>query len=126
MSTYSRVNYSEVDPVSGVMHFLRGPLDSDRLGVTVAHCDPDWKSQPHDHSQDDHEEIYVLIEGEATVVVDDDPVPMEAGDAIRIPPGVTRQIRNGETQSTFVLVSAGECSRQSDTGPDWNLDGVQG
>ncbi|WP_181692760.1 cupin domain-containing protein [Natronomonas sp. LN261] len=126
MSTYNRVNYSEVEPVSGVMHFLKEPLDSDRLGVTIAQCDPNWQSRPHDHSQNNHEEIYVLIEGKATVIVGDDPVPMEAGDAIRIPPEATRQIRNGEIQSIFVLISAAECKSRTDTEPEWNLDGVQG
>lgn len=126
MATYSRVNYHDVDPVSGVMHLLKDPLDSDRLGVTVARCEAGWNSKPHDHSQDDHEEIYVLIEGEATVVVDDDPVQMEAGDAIRIPPDATRQIRNGDAESTFVLASAAECSRQSDDGPEWCVERVQG
>lgn len=126
MATYSRVNYGEVDPVAGVMHALADPLDSDRLGVTVAQCEPDWNSHPHDHSHDEHEEIYVLIEGEATVVVDEDPVPMEAGDAIRIPPEATRQIRNGDAQSTFVLVSASECTRRADADPEWTLDAFQG
>lgn len=126
MSTYNRVNYSEVEPASGALHFLKEPLDSDRLGVTVAQCDPNWNSRRHDHSQNDHEEIYVLVEGKATVVVDEDSVPMEAGDAIRIHPNATRQIRNGETESVFVLISAAECKNQLDTEPDWNLDGFQG
>lgn len=126
MSSYSRVNYSEVEPVAGVMHFLKEPLDSDRLGVTIARCEPNWNSRPHDHSQDEHEEIYVLTEGEATVVVDEEPVRMEAGDAIRIPPDATRQIRNGDTESTFVLVSAEDCTRRVDTDADWILHGVQG
>jgi mannose-6-phosphate isomerase-like protein (cupin superfamily) len=126
MSTYNRINYSEVDPVSGVLHFLKEPLDSDRLGVTVAQCDPHWQSRPHDHSQNNHEEIYVLIEGDATVFVNNEPVPMEPGDAIQIPPEATRQIRNGETESVFVLVSAAECNNQTDREPDWNLDGIQG
>lgn len=108
------------------MHFLREPLESDRLGVTVAQCDPHWNSQSHDHSQNNHEEVYVLVEGKATVIVDEDPVPMEAGDAIRIPPESTRQIRNGRAESVFVLVSAPECTNQTDTVPDWNLDGFQG
>jgi mannose-6-phosphate isomerase-like protein (cupin superfamily) len=126
MSTYNRVNYDEVEPVSGVMHFLKEPLDSDRLGVTIAQCDPNWQSRPHDHSQNDHEEIYVLIEGKATVFVDDEPVPMEAGDAIRISPEATRQIRNGESESVFVLISAAECKYRTDTESGWNLDGFQG
>ena len=49
---------------------------------------------------------YILRNGPATVVVDDESVEMESSDVIRIPPESTRQIRNGETEGAFVLVSA--------------------
>jgi quercetin dioxygenase-like cupin family protein len=48
----------------------------------------------------------VLVEGEATVTVEDDVIEMEAGDAVRISPDATHQIKNGETDSRFVLVGA--------------------
>ena len=128
MTTYKHVNYTEIEPVSGAMHQLREHLESDRVGVTVAPCEPGWKSQPHDHRRNGHEEIYVLIEGEATVVVENEPVAMESGDAIRIPPSATRQIRNGDVRSTFVLVSAPECHRPIEDGrsDSWVLEGFQG
>ncbi|MHC3439101.1 cupin domain-containing protein [Natrialbaceae archaeon A-gly3] len=53
-----------------------------------------------------HDEIYVLVEGEATVTVDGMPIDMEAGDALRLKPEETRLIENGETKSTFVLAGA--------------------
>lgn len=55
----------------------------------------------HDPIDEEHEEAYVLVEGEATVTVDEEEVAMTAGDAIRIPPDATRQIRNGDTESTL-------------------------
>ncbi|ELY98832.1 cupin [Natrialba chahannaoensis JCM 10990] len=120
--SYRKVNYEEVDQVSSAMHVLSDPLETEQVGVTVARCDPDWKSKPHDHTDNDHEEVYVLIEGEATVVVDDDPVAMEAGDALWIPPESTRQIRNGDTESAFVLVSAPSL-RNDDGDGDGDGDG---
>jgi len=72
----------------------------------MVQCDPDRRNQPHDHSENDHEEIYILLDGRATVAVDGEKVAIEAGDAVWISPPVTRQIRNGETESAFVLVSA--------------------
>ncbi|WP_284012803.1 cupin domain-containing protein [Halobaculum litoreum] len=104
--SYTTVNYRDVEPAAGAMHFLRDELGCEHLGVTVVDCDPGWTGKEHDHAQRDHEEVYLLIDGEATVVVDDEAVPLEAGDAIRIPPGATRQIRNGDVESTFVLVGA--------------------
>jgi len=61
--TYRKVNYEEVEQVSSAMHVLSDPLETEQVGVTVARCDPGWKSKPHDHTDNDHEEIYVLIEG---------------------------------------------------------------
>jgi len=50
--------------------------------------------------------VYVLVEGAAVVTVDDEKVPMEAGDALRIDPDSTRQIHNGDEESLFVLAGA--------------------
>jgi len=124
--SYRKVNYEEVDQVSSAMHFLSDPLETERVGVTVARCDPGWNSQPHDHTDNDHEEVYVLIEGKATVVVDDDPVEMETGDALWIPPASTRQIRNGDEESAFVLVSAPSIDDDEDGDGEWLLSGFAG
>ncbi len=126
--SYRKVNYENVDPVADAMHFLREPLDSEQLGVTIVRCKPGWRGLEHDHTDNRHEEVYVLIEGGATVVVDDDPVEMAPGDAIWIPPESNRQIRNGDEESAFVLVSA-PATIQTDE-PDeeggWVLQGFIG
>ncbi|MCL9818396.1 cupin domain-containing protein [Natronocalculus amylovorans] len=125
--TYRKVNYEEVDRVSGAMHFLREPLDSEQVGVTIAKCEPGWIGQRHDHTENGHEEIYILIDGRATVVVDDDPVKMKQGDALWIDPTSDRQIRNSDQESTFVLVSAPELvDGDGNTGGNWSLTGFQG
>lgn len=126
MSRFKRVNYRDIDPVSGGMHFLREPLDSERVGVTITRCEPNWNSRAHDHRENGHEEIYVLIEGSATVVVDDDRVEMESGDAIWIPPESTRQIRNGDEESAFVLVSAPVSIEPEESATEWSTDGFIG
>ncbi len=124
--SYRKVNYEAVDQVSNAMHFLSEPLETEQVGVTVARCDPGWNSRPHDHSDNDHEEVYVLIEGAATVVVDGEPVEMETGDALWISPESTRQIRNGEAESAFVLVSAPGIADENGTNGDWLLTGFTG
>ena len=128
MSTYKRVNYRDIEPVSGGMHFLREPLDSEQVGVTITRCEPNWNSRPHDHTDNEHEEIYVLIEGAATVIIDGEPIEMESGDAIWIDPEAERQIENGSDESIFVLASAPECPIPSEKTSDseWILEGVQG
>ncbi len=105
MTDYTKANYQDVDDRNG-MYFLRDELDCENVGVTVVECEPGWEGKEHDHEEERQEEVYVLIEGEATVTVEDEEIAMEAGDAIRIAPDVTHQIRNGDTESRFVLIGA--------------------
>lgn len=123
--SYEKVNYADVEPVSDAMHFLREPLRSRSVGVTIVRCDPGWRSQAHDHAGDEHEEIYVLMRGEATVRVDGEDVAMESGDVLRITPESTRQIRNSDRESAFVLVSGPEFDDESEEG-SWSLSGFAG
>ena len=87
--SYTTVDSDEVEPVGGGLHFLREPLECENLGVSVLECDPGWEGKPHDHAGDGQEEVYVLVDGEATVTVDGDPITpseyvLQQGDEIRI------------------------------------------
>ena len=124
--SHTKVNYEDVEQVGNAMHFLGEPLETEQVGVTVARCDPGWNSRPHDHVDNEHEEVYVLIEGQATVVIDDEEVGMETGDAVWIPPDSTRQIKNGDDESAFVLVSAPSISDDDGEGGDWPFVGMTG
>lgn len=128
--SYTRVNYTEIEPVSGAMRPLTDSLDSEQVGVSIARCEPSWRSKSHDHAAEDHEEIYVLLAGEATVVIDDEFIELEAGDAVWISPTATRQIRNGDAESAFVLVSAPASQCRTATCTDelgaWATDGFVG
>ena len=104
--SYTRVNYDDVEPVGDGLHFLRDPLDCEQLGISVLECSPGYEGKPHDHGDQDQEEVYFLVEGHATVTVDGDDVEMAAGDALRISAGARRQITNGDEEALFVLVGA--------------------
>lgn len=124
--SYRSVNYEDVEQVSDAMHFLSEPLGCRQVGVTFSRCPPNWNSKPHDHADDEHEEVYVLVRGSAEVRIDDESVAMETGDAIWIAPESTRQIRNGADESAFVLISAPELDSDG-TGADvWGINAFQG
>jgi quercetin dioxygenase-like cupin family protein len=106
VAMYTKTNYMDVEPTADAMYLLRDALDCENLGVTVVECDPGWTGMEHDHADEGHEEVYVLIEGEATVTVDGEAVEMGTGDALQIDPEATRRIENGDTESTFVLAGA--------------------
>jgi len=124
--SYRTVNYEDVEQVSDAMHFLSEPLGCRQVGVTFSRCPPDWNSKPHDHADDEHEEVYVLVQGSAEVRIDDESVGMETGDAVWIAPDATRQIRNGKDESAFVLISAPKFDSDG-TGTDaWIINAFQG
>ena len=104
--SYTKANYLEADPVAGGMHFLRDELDCDNMGITVLDANPGWTGKSHDHTDDGQEEVYFLAKGAATMTVDGESVVLDAGDAVRVPPDATRQIRNGDVESKFVIVGA--------------------
>lgn len=103
---HDRVDVDEVESVADGMHFLRDPLDSEAVGVTVVDAEAGWTGQPHDHADEDHEEVYLLLEGSATVEVEGRNVSLDPGQAVRIDPDTTRQIRVEDTASRLVLVGA--------------------
>jgi quercetin dioxygenase-like cupin family protein len=104
--SYTKVDSRDVEPIGEGLRFLRDPLDCEKLGVTTLDADPGWTGKEHDHAADGQEEVYVLLEGSATVTVEGEDVELEAGEALRIPANATRQIHNGDTESRFVLVGA--------------------
>ena len=124
--SYRKVNYEDVEQVSDANHFLSEPLGCRQVGVTFSRCPPGWNSEPHDHVDDEHEEVYVLVSGTAEVRIDQESVPVEEGDAVWIAPEATRQIRNGEEESAFVLISAPEFDSSGSSDEAWNLTGFQG
>jgi len=124
--SYRTVNYEDVEQVSDAMHFLSEPLGCRQVGVTFSRCPPDWNSKPHDHADDEHEEVYILIEGSADVRIDDESVAMKTGDAVWIAPEATRQIRNGADESAFVLISAPEFESDEDVADAWQINGFPG
>jgi len=108
--SYTRVDSRDVEPIADGLRFLRDPLDCEKLGVSVLDADPGWTGKEHDHDDDGQEEVYVLLDGEATVTVEGEDVELEAGEALRIPADATRRIHNGDTESKFVLVGAADGS----------------
>jgi quercetin dioxygenase-like cupin family protein len=103
--SHALVNYDDVDPVGGGLHFLRDALDCANMGVSVLDVEAGWSGRAHDHADDGEEEVYVLVEGAATVTVEGETVSMSAGDALRVDPEATRRI-DAESDSLFVIAGA--------------------
>jgi mannose-6-phosphate isomerase-like protein (cupin superfamily) len=103
--SYTSENYTDVEPRAPGMHFLRDALDCDNLGLTVVEADPGWEGMEHDHGEESHEEVYLLVDGDGEITVDGESVSLTPGDAVRVDPGASRQLRFNE-ESTMVIAGA--------------------
>ncbi|MGQ4555251.1 cupin domain-containing protein [Halobellus sp. GM3] len=102
---YTTSNYADGDEKAPGMYFLRDALDCENLGFTVIEAEEGWTGMEHDHEDRDHEEVYYLAEGAATLEVDGDEIAMDAGDAVRVAPESSRLL-HAEEPSTLVVAGA--------------------
>lgn len=103
--SYTKANYEDVESKGGALHFLRDELECENLGLTVIDAEKGWEGLEHDHAEDEHEEVYLLVEGKVTAEIDGEKVSLEEGDAVRVPGEASRKLEAKE-DSKIVAVGA--------------------
>lgn len=103
---YDTVTYSDVEPNAPGMYFLRDALNCENLGITVVEGGDEWEGMEHDHADDGHEEVYLLLAGEATLDVEEDTIELTAGDAVRVDPDQSRYLAFTDDDSRMVIAGA--------------------
>lgn len=103
--SYSKTQYGDVEQRAPGMYFLRDALGCEHLGITVLDADKGWTGMKHDHAEEGHEEVYVLIEGSGSITVDGEELALTAGDVVRVDPGASRTLEFDEA-STMVIAGA--------------------
>jgi uncharacterized cupin superfamily protein len=103
--SYSTAHYTDGNERADGMYFLRETLGCENLGVTVVDVEAGWAGMEHDHEDRNHEEVYYLADGDATLVVDGEEVSMRPGDAVRVDPESSRRL-HAEAASTLVVAGA--------------------
>lgn len=106
---YTTASTDDVDSVVpeewGGMWFFRDALGCEQMGVTLLELEPGGKGKRHDHAGDDQEEVYLVVDGELTVELDDETVALDAGGAVRVGPDTTRQVFNRGDDRVRVVVA---------------------
>lgn len=113
---YSTASADEIDSVVpeefGGMWFFRDALDCENLGVTLLELEPGGEGKPHDHADEGHEEVYLVVDGELTVELgsEDEAGTTEAltaGEAIRVTPDTWRHLENRGDDRARVVIAGG-------------------
>jgi uncharacterized cupin superfamily protein len=84
----------------------RKSLGADSFGFNVVDLDPGGELPEHDEAQSGQEEIYIVLDGEATLVADGEELSAPAGTFCRYGTEVRRTVRN-KSESPIRLLLIG-------------------
>ena len=85
----------------------RKALGVNSFGMNFVEIGPGGQIPEHTEEERDHEEVFVIWEGDATAVVDGIEKPAPKGTFVRTAPEVRRTIRNdGDSAVKMLIVSA--------------------
>jgi mannose-6-phosphate isomerase-like protein (cupin superfamily) len=91
----------------GVIKLARAELGIRGFGVQVIDLPPSYTTDSHDERATGQQELYVALDGDGSVVLDgSDPLALEPGRLVVVPPEESRVLRSGE-QGVRVLVIGG-------------------
>jgi mannose-6-phosphate isomerase-like protein (cupin superfamily) len=85
--------------------FARSDLEAERTGVSHLRLKPDRRS-PFGHKHEQAEEVYIVLGGSGRMRLDDEIIEVEALDAIRVSPEVTRAFEAGSDGLEVLAVGA--------------------
>lgn len=85
----------------------RKSLGLESFGMNVCHLEAGEQIPEHDETARNQEEVFICLEGEATLVVDGEELPLPLGSFARIDPEAPRYVINhGEAPARVLIVSA--------------------
>ena len=98
MADYTLKHIDEFEEMEGsggaTWRLARKTLGAEAFGFNVVDIEAGGEIPAHDHSGDDQEEVFVILEGEGTIVADGTEHEAAAGTFCRFAPQVNRTIRN--------------------------------
>lgn len=89
---------------------LRAPLGVNSFGINVLTFGPGQRNRIHRHAR--QEEVYVVLEGTLTLMVEGEPNVFEVGDVVRVAPAVRRQLVNRGPGLLRLLALGGQVDHQ--------------
>jgi mannose-6-phosphate isomerase-like protein (cupin superfamily) len=102
---------------NGRWQLVRRGLDVGSFGLNVVEIEQDYSIPEHNELERDQEEVFIVLEGSAVMVIDGEDHPAPAGTFVRVSPPVMRTVRNDEEQPvTLLIVSAPTTSGYTDMG----------
>ena len=115
----SEVTFAELDPDSGErFQRLRRELGVQSFGLNLLTLHPGQRSRVHRHEH--QEEVYLVLEGELTLVVEGTEHTLGRGRLARVPASVRRQLVNRGSERLALIALGGSGEHESRDGVAWN------
>jgi quercetin dioxygenase-like cupin family protein len=104
--TIKRINeFEEMEGSGGATWRLaRKTLGAEAFGFNVVDIEAGGEIPAHDHTGDDQEEVFIILEGEGKIVTDGEEHEAPAGTFCRFAPEVNRTIRNASDAPVRALL----------------------
>jgi uncharacterized cupin superfamily protein len=97
----------ELERDYGKWVLVRRSLGVQSFGIGAVELPPGESIPEHDETERAQEELFLVLEGSPTMVVDGVDHPLRAGSFVRLDPEPRRTVRNdGETVARVLIVSA--------------------
>ena len=104
---------------TGKWTLVRRTLGLQAFGVNLVDIPPGEQIPEHDEIERDQEEVFFIVEGTPTLVIDGKDHPAPAGSFARLDPEHTRTVRNDSDELASVLIAS--APRSSGYEPmEWN------
>lgn len=82
----------------------RKSLGANAFGFNIVEIEPGGELPAHDESESGQEEVFIVLEGEGTIVAGEDEHAAPAGTFCRYAPAVKRTVRNESDAAVRVLL----------------------
>ncbi len=127
MADVTAATFDEMEPMfGGVARRARATLGVTSVGMQVFTLPPNWDGYPeHNHGANaidpNQEEVYIPVEGSATLVADGESIQLEPGMMVRVGVDQKRKIVPGPNGVRFIAL--GGAPGTFEASPWWELGG---
>jgi mannose-6-phosphate isomerase-like protein (cupin superfamily) len=99
---------SQSEEYYGGMWLYEDTLDAKGFNLLLLELESGGRGKKHDHSEENEEEVYFVMEGEVEIILDEEErVSLSPDEAMYLTPDQTRQIDNtGDDRAKIVIVQS--------------------
>ena len=99
-----KIAHTDDCETTGNWQLVRRTLDVRSFGINVVEIPSGEQIPEHDETGRDQEEVFYILAGNPTLLIDGEEHPVRAGTFARIDPDHSRTVSNGGEETTSVLI----------------------